>query len=61
MIERYVDEMSRVETLLKKKTIWRGVTNSVAQAIPLIAYAVALCYGGFLIAWGEMHYKDVLK
>lgn len=61
MVERYVVEMKRVESMIRKKIVWRGLTNSVAQAIPFLAYAVALCYGGFLISAGEIHFKNVIK
>lgn len=61
MIIRYVNEMKKVESIIRKKIIWRGLVNSTAQAIPFFAYAVALCYGGFLIAAGEIHFKNVIK
>lgn len=61
MIERYVGEISKVESIIRKKIIWRGTVNSTAQSIPFFGYAVALCYGGFLVANGEMHFKNVIK
>lgn len=61
MIERYTNEMTRVEKLIRKKIVWRGLVNSVAQSIPFLAYAVALCYGGFLIANKEIEFQNVIK
>lgn len=61
MIERYVNEMTKVESIIRKKIMWRGLVNSVAQSIPFFGYAAALCYGGILIAHGEIHFKNVIK
>lgn len=61
MIQRFVDEMVRVEGLGRKKIIFRGLVNSFSQAIPLLAYAVALCYGGFMVANDEIHYKEIVR
>lgn len=40
---------------------WRGLADSVAQSIPIFGYAITLCYGGLLVARGEIHFKNVLK
>lgn len=61
MIARYVCEMNKVQKVVSKKIVWRGFVNSLAQSIPFFAYAVALYYGGLLIADGEMHFKNVIK
>lgn len=61
MIERYVTEMTKLAVMSRKKIMWRGLINSTAQTIPFFAYAIALCYGGFLIANGEIHFKNVIK
>lgn len=61
MIERYVVETTKVESIMRKKVVWRGVVNSTAQSIPFFAYAIALCYGGFLVANEEVHFKNVIK
>lgn len=61
MIMRYVDEMVKVEKTIRKKIIWRGLVNSVAQSIPFFGYAIALYYGGLLVADGEIHFKNVIK
>lgn len=61
MIDRYVTEMTNVSKMIRKKIVWRGLVNSTAQSIPFFAYAAALCYGGFLVANGEIHFKNVIK
>lgn len=61
MIVRFVNEMQRAEHLSKKKIMYRGLVNSFSQAIPLLAYAVALTYGGHMVAYGEIHYKHVVR
>lgn len=61
MIERFMDEMFRVEKLIQKKIVWRGLVNSFAQTAPMLAYAYALYYGSHLIASKELHFKNVIK
>lgn len=61
MIDRYVSEVENGEKIIKKKLVWRGLVNSAGQSIPLFIYAAGLCYGGFLVANGEIHYKNVIQ
>lgn len=61
MIKRFTKEMYNLELVAKKKTIWRGLINSITQVIPFVAYGVALSYGGFMVANEEIHYKDVIR
>lgn len=61
VVSRYVNEIEKVESIMKKKNVWRGLVNSAGQTLPLLGYAVALYYGGLLVADGEMHYKDIIK
>lgn len=61
MIGRYVREMDKVENIIKKKIIWRGFVSSTGQAIPFLGYAVALYYGGLLVAAEEIHFKNIIK
>lgn len=61
MIKRFIDEMDRVEKLAFKKIFFRGLVNSFSQAVPFLAYAVALTYGGFMVANGEIHYKNIVR
>lgn len=61
VISRYVSEIEKVESIMKKKNVWRGLVNSAGQSLPLLGYAVALYYGGYLVAHGEMHFKDIIK
>lgn len=61
MIDRYVKEVFKVEQIIRKKMVWRGLVNSTSQSIPFFGYAAALCYGGFLVANGEIHFKNIIK
>lgn len=61
MIDRFTHEMDKVEILARKKAIWRGLINSVSQAIPFLLYAIALSYGGYLVANDELHYKNIVR
>ncbi|XP_031622750.1 multidrug resistance protein homolog 65-like [Contarinia nasturtii] len=61
MIGRYEAEMAKVSKIIRKKIMWRGLVNSTTQSIPYFAYAAALCYGGLLVAYGEIHFKNVIK
>lgn len=61
MIARYMSEMAHAQKVVRNKIIWRGFVNSLAQSIPFFAYAIALYYGGLLIADGEIHFKNVIK
>lgn len=61
MIERFTREMANVERLSRKKIIFRGLVNSFSQAVPLLAYAVALGYGGYMVAKEEIAYKEIVR
>lgn len=61
MIARFSEEMQRVEKQSRKKIIFRGLVNSFSQAVPLLAYAVALGYGGYMVANDEIHYKEIVR
>lgn len=61
MIHRYEREMETASSIIRKKITWRGLVNSLAQSIPFFSYAAALCYGGFLVASEELHFKNVIK
>ncbi|XP_034103967.1 multidrug resistance protein homolog 65 isoform X1 [Drosophila albomicans] len=61
VIKQYTEEIQRVEILIRQKLRWRGVLNSTMQASAFFAYAVALCYGGVLVSWGEVPFQDIIK
>ncbi|XP_055301725.1 multidrug resistance protein homolog 65-like isoform X2 [Sitodiplosis mosellana] len=61
MIERYVAEMKKASSTVRKSIVWRGLVNSTAQSIPYFGYTISLTYGGFLIANGEIEYGNVIK
>lgn len=61
MVDRFVAEMTKVESIIRKKIVWRGLVNSMAQSIPFFGYTIALCYGGFLMANEDIELKDFVK
>lgn len=61
VIARFIREMYRVEGIIKKKLIWRGLVSSTGQAIPFLGYAAALYYGGLMVANNEIHFKNIIK
>lgn len=61
VIRRYVREMNKVEAMIRKKLIWRGLVSSTAQAIPIFGYGVTLYYGGLMVANEEIHFKNIIK
>lgn len=60
-VERFMREMEQVERLACKKVRFRGLVNSFSQAVPQIAYVVALYYGGLMVANDEIHYKNLIR
>lgn len=60
-ISQFTKEMKTVQQIARKKTLWRGLFNSITQIIPGISYGLALCYGGFMVANGDIHYKYVIR
>lgn len=61
MIERFTDKMKNVEMITRKKTIWRGLINSITQTIPYASFGIGLYYGGTLVSSGDTHYKCVMR
>lgn len=61
MIERFANEMTHVEKLIREKMVWRGLVNSTAESIPLFIFAGAMYYGAYLVAIGEIHFKNFIK
>lgn len=60
-IERYNVEVHKVEVLIRQKLKYRGLINSMGQAILFFAYAVGLCYGGVLVSEGKLPFQDIIK
>lgn len=60
-IAHFIKEMKAVQQIARKKTLWRGLFNSITQIIPGISYGLALCYGGFMVANNEIHIKYVIR
>lgn len=61
VIRRYTKEIIDVEEAVKKKLSFRGVVFASVQAIPMVASAVALYYGGVLVARDGLEYENVIK
>lgn len=61
IIQRYTKEIMDVEEAVTKKLSFRGYVFATVQAIPIFAYAVALYYGGILVAREGVKYQDLIK
>lgn len=61
VIQRYTEEIMNVETAVKKKLSFRGLVFASVQAIPMVASAVAMYYGGVLVAREGLDYENVIK
>lgn len=61
IIARYTKEIMDVEVAVKRKLSFRGVVFGSVQAIPMVAYAVTLYYGGVLVAREGLPYQDLIK
>lgn len=60
-IERFISAMDTVQTMARKRVFWRGSLNSTTHVISGAAYGIALCYGGYMVANNEIHYKIVIR
>lgn len=61
LVSRYSSAILKVETTIRKKTIFRGLVFSIGQSIPFLAYAFALYYGGYLVVDEDIPYEDIIK
>lgn len=61
MIERFTVEMNKIERVIRKKILWRGLVQSAGQSIPFLAFAAAFFYGGLMVAREEIHFTSVIK
>lgn len=61
VIKRYTKEIMDVEAAVKRKLSFRGFVFASVQAIPMFAYAIALYYGGILVAREGMAYQNLIK
>lgn len=61
IIKRYTKEIMKVEVAVKKKLTFRGMVFASVQAIPMVASAIALYYGGILVAREGLEYEKVIK
>lgn len=53
--------MENVQRIARKKSLWRGLLNSLTQIIPGIAYGFALYVGGYMVANNETNVKSVIR
>lgn len=61
VISRFCTEIHKIEATVRRKLMYRGTIYSSGQSIPLFGYAVALYYGGLLVANEGVHYGDIIK
>ncbi|XP_055687209.1 multidrug resistance protein homolog 65 [Lutzomyia longipalpis] len=61
MVSRYSKEIQKVERSVKRKLMFRGSVFSIGQSAPMFAYAVALYYGGVLVANEGVAYENLIK
>lgn len=60
-INNYLTEIENVNQALKVRSRLRGVVFSFGQAAPFFGYALTLWYGGYMVAYKELEYKNVIK
>lgn len=61
IFERYCQEVYKLEKIVIKKMSFRGLVNSTGQCIPFFGYALALYYGGTMVANEGVHFKNIIK
>uniref|UniRef100_A0A2A4JRP4 ABC-type xenobiotic transporter n=1 Tax=Heliothis virescens TaxID=7102 RepID=A0A2A4JRP4_HELVI len=61
VMERYHQAFVGGRLAARKSLRWRGCVFSFGQTAPVAGYALALWYGGVLVANGEIPYKNVIK
>lgn len=61
IFQRYSTEISKLEKTIIKKMSLRGLVNSTGQTIPFLGYALALYYGGIMVANEGVHFKNIIK
>ncbi|XP_077296429.1 multidrug resistance protein homolog 49-like [Arctopsyche grandis] len=59
-IDRYIKEAKLVSKAARVKTRLRGVVFSLGQSSPYFGYALALYYGGVLVANKEIEFQNVI-
>ncbi|KAI5635253.1 ABC transporter domain-containing protein [Phthorimaea operculella] len=61
VMERYHKASKQAAVMSRKNVRWRGCVFGFGQTAPVAGYALALWYGGTLVAKGEVPYKNVIK
>ncbi|XP_021208843.2 multidrug resistance protein homolog 49 isoform X1 [Bombyx mori] len=60
-LRRYEEAGGAAQRTARRSLRWRGAVFSFGQTAPVAGYALALWYGGVLVANRELHYKSVIK
>ncbi|CAG9571820.1 unnamed protein product [Danaus chrysippus] len=60
-LSRYKKAGGAARVAARSSLRWRGAVFAFGQTAPVAGYALALWYGGVLVAYGEVPYKDVIK
>ncbi|XP_067631071.1 multidrug resistance protein homolog 49 isoform X2 [Eurosta solidaginis] len=61
VLERYCEQVNKADKACRKKLRFRGVVYALGQTTPLLAYGVALSYGGTLVADHGLPYQNIIK
>lgn len=61
VLNRYAMEIRNAEAACHAKIRYRGLVYAIGNTAPLFGYALALYYGGILIANEGLEYKIVIK
>lgn len=59
--EKYDEELTIGELVMKRKAFMRGFVYGVGQSATMVGYGISLWYGGYLVADGLIHYKNIIK
>ncbi|XP_066999280.2 multidrug resistance protein homolog 49 isoform X2 [Anabrus simplex] len=60
-IQRYVTALSGAQVAARKKIRFRGVVFAMGQSSWYWAYALSFYYGGYLVAYEDLPYENVIK
>lgn len=61
MVSRYHEAGATATAVARRSMRFRGSVFAFGQTAPVAGYALALWYGGTLVANGEVHYKSIIK
>uniref|UniRef100_A0A6M2DYA2 ABC-type xenobiotic transporter n=1 Tax=Xenopsylla cheopis TaxID=163159 RepID=A0A6M2DYA2_XENCH len=61
VLERYTIELNKAAKQSRRRNRLRGLVFAFGQAAPFLAYSLSLYYGGSLVAYDGLEYKNVIK